>query len=109
MRFRVNDQYGETYKCQLGNHQFHDHKETPSEYPQSTIRMKRQIISRYLRSFRIHRWMREARPLKRMANRPLLQVCGGGGMAQRAEHGDDLAFVVECVRDYVEENKCGTA
>ena len=44
-----------------------------------------------------------------MADRLLLQVCGGGGMAQSAEHGDDLAFVVECVRDYVDENKCGTA
>src|ERR1700724_810944 len=51
MRRRVNKQHGETYKCQRGDHHFHSHKELPSEHPQSTIRMKRQIVSRYLRSF----------------------------------------------------------
>src|SRR5580700_896974 len=51
MRFRVNKQHGETYKCQRGDHHFHSHKKLPSEHPQSTIRMKRQIVSRYLRSF----------------------------------------------------------
>ena len=34
-----------------GRSPFHSHKELPSEHPQSAIRMKRQIVSRYLRSF----------------------------------------------------------
>jgi hypothetical protein len=49
MRLRVSKQQGETYKCHRGDHHFHSHKGLPSEHPQSTIRMKHQIVSRYLR------------------------------------------------------------
>jgi hypothetical protein len=49
MRLRVSKQHADTYKCQRGDQHFHSHHELRSEHPQSTIRMKRGIVSRYLR------------------------------------------------------------
>src|SRR5579863_10153708 len=50
MRLRVHKQHADTYKCQRGDQHSRSHKELRSEHPQSTIRMKRGIVSRYLRS-----------------------------------------------------------
>src|SRR5271155_765243 len=49
MRLRVKKQRAKTYKCQREDHHFHSHRELPPEHPQSTIRMKGQIVSRYRR------------------------------------------------------------
>jgi hypothetical protein len=48
MRLRVHKQHADTYKCQRGDQHSRSHKELRSEHPQSTIRMKRGIVSRYL-------------------------------------------------------------